>query len=69
MLCKYSNMLFCSVEDRFSDGFYDVGRDRFFMFLGDYELNLKLYFREVILLDRFGSIVMILCKLNFVYFF
>lgn len=50
--CKYSNMSFCSVEDRLSDGFYDAGRDRPFMSLGDYELNLKPHSREVILLDR-----------------
>ncbi|KAH9624110.1 hypothetical protein KSS87_020575 [Heliosperma pusillum] len=49
---KYNHKSFCGVEDRLPDGFYDAGRDRPFMSLGDYEQNLELHSREVILLDR-----------------
>ena len=49
---KYSNDSFCSIEDHLPDGFYDAGRDRPFMSLSDYEQNLHLNSREVILVDR-----------------
>ena len=45
-------MSFCSIKDHLPDGFYDAGRDRPFMSLGDYEQTLELDSREVILLDR-----------------
>uniref|UniRef100_A0A2P2K8G6 LRR-RLK n=1 Tax=Rhizophora mucronata TaxID=61149 RepID=A0A2P2K8G6_RHIMU len=50
--CKYSNLSFCSIEDRLPDGFYDAGRDRPFLPLSIYEQILDLDSREVILLDR-----------------
>ncbi|PNT15386.2 hypothetical protein POPTR_010G081400v4 [Populus trichocarpa] len=49
---KYSNLSFCSIEDRLPDGFYDAGRDRPFMPLRNFEQILSLDSREVILLDR-----------------
>ncbi|XP_074292254.1 uncharacterized protein LOC141619128 [Silene latifolia] len=49
---KYNHKSFCGVEDRLPDGFYDAGRDRPFMSLADYEQNLEIHSREVILLDR-----------------
>uniref|UniRef100_A0A7C8ZJJ6 Protein kinase domain-containing protein n=2 Tax=Opuntia streptacantha TaxID=393608 RepID=A0A7C8ZJJ6_OPUST len=49
---KYNNVSFCSIKDHLPDGFYDAGRDRPFMSLGDYEQTLELDSREVILLDR-----------------
>nr|AMM42875.1 LRR-RLK [Vernicia fordii] len=49
---KYSDLSFCSIEDRLPDGFYDAGRDRPFMPLRRYEQILHLDSREVILLDR-----------------
>jgi hypothetical protein len=50
--CKYSELSFCSIEDRLPDGFYDAGRDRPFMPLRRFEQILPLDSREVILLDR-----------------
>lgn len=50
--CKYNNISFCGIEDHLPDGFYDAGRDRPFMSLSNYEQNLHLDSREVILLDR-----------------
>ncbi|GAB4851027.1 hypothetical protein Ancab_030325 [Ancistrocladus abbreviatus] len=52
---KYSVMSFCSIEDHLPDGFYDAGRDRPFMSLHNYDQNLDLNSREVILLDREGD--------------
>uniref|UniRef100_A0A6N2MXS8 Protein kinase domain-containing protein n=1 Tax=Salix viminalis TaxID=40686 RepID=A0A6N2MXS8_SALVM len=49
--CKYSNLSFCSIEDRLPDGFYDAGRNRPFMPLMNFEQILSLDSREVILLD------------------
>ncbi|KAL9237651.1 hypothetical protein vseg_012173 [Gypsophila vaccaria] len=49
---KYNLKSVCGVDDRLPDGFYDAGRDRPFMSLGEYEQNLELHSREVILLDR-----------------
>lgn len=49
---KYNMMSFCGIEDHLPDGFYDAGRDRPFMSLGDYEQTLEVHSREVILLDR-----------------
>ncbi|CAO2821516.1 unnamed protein product [Amaranthus hypochondriacus] len=49
---KYNIMSFCSIEDCLPDGFYDAGRDRPFMLLGDYDRNFEICSREVILLDR-----------------
>lgn len=49
---KYNIMSFCGVKDHLPDGFYDAGRDRPFMSLSDYEQNLEIHSREVILLDR-----------------
>ncbi|KAK9664308.1 hypothetical protein RND81_14G032500 [Saponaria officinalis] len=49
---KYNHTSLCGVDDRLPDGFYDAGRDRPFMSLGDYEQKLELHSREVILLDR-----------------
>lgn len=49
---KYHTMSLCDIEDHLPDGFYDAGRDRPFMSLGDYEQNLDFDSREVILLDR-----------------
>ncbi|KAL2922779.1 Protein lap4 [Bienertia sinuspersici] len=49
---KYNIFSFCGVGDRLPDGFYDAGRDRPFMSLVDYEQNLDIHSREVILLDR-----------------
>jgi hypothetical protein len=50
--CKYNNISICGIEDRLPDGFYDAGRDRPFMSLNNYDQNLHLDSREVILLDR-----------------
>ncbi|GFP86047.1 serine/threonine-protein kinase fray1 [Phtheirospermum japonicum] len=50
--CQYSEMSFCGVGDRLPDGFYDAGRDRPFMPLANYEKNVYVSSREVILLDR-----------------
>ncbi|KAG8370275.1 hypothetical protein BUALT_Bualt14G0099900 [Buddleja alternifolia] len=50
--CRYSEISFCGVGDHLPDGFYDAGRDRPFMTLDDYEKNLHINSREVILLDR-----------------
>ncbi|GMH29243.1 hypothetical protein Nepgr_031086 [Nepenthes gracilis] len=52
---KYSVMSFCSIEDHLPDGFYDAGRDRPFMSRSNYEHNLDLNSREVILVDREGD--------------
>uniref|UniRef100_A0A803NAG5 Protein kinase domain-containing protein n=1 Tax=Chenopodium quinoa TaxID=63459 RepID=A0A803NAG5_CHEQI len=48
----YNFTSFCGVKDHLPDGFYDAGRDRPFMSLRDYEQNLEIHSREVILLDR-----------------
>ncbi|WOK99239.1 hypothetical protein Cni_G07951 [Canna indica] len=50
--CKYSIQSICSIDDHIPDGFYDAGRDRQFKPLQDFEQNLSLDSREVILLDR-----------------
>ncbi|XP_070018221.1 uncharacterized protein [Nicotiana sylvestris] len=50
--CKYSMISFCGINDYLPDGFYDAGRDRPFMSLRNYEQNLHLDSREVILVDR-----------------
>ncbi|KAL7124023.1 hypothetical protein ABFS83_14G020600 [Erythranthe nasuta] len=50
--CQYSEKSFCGVADHLPDGFYDAGRDRPFMPLGNYEKYVPINFREVILLDR-----------------
>ncbi|KAI3774434.1 hypothetical protein L1987_48989 [Smallanthus sonchifolius] len=52
MSSKYSAMSFCSIEDSLPDGFYDAGRDRPFLPLSDYDKNLHLGSREVIVMDR-----------------
>ncbi|KAL3649021.1 hypothetical protein CASFOL_005424 [Castilleja foliolosa] len=49
---QYSEMSFCGVGDCLPDGFYDAGRDRPFMPLSNYEKNVYVSSREVILLDR-----------------
>ncbi|KAJ8497928.1 hypothetical protein OPV22_008480 [Ensete ventricosum] len=50
--CKYSFQSHCSVDDHIPDGFYDAGRHQPFRSLQDFEQNLCLDSREVILLDR-----------------
>ncbi|URD74714.1 STYKc [Musa troglodytarum] len=50
--CKYSIQSHCSVDDHIPDGFYDAGRHQPFRSLQDFEQNLCLDSREVILLDR-----------------
>ncbi|XP_073137023.1 uncharacterized protein [Henckelia pumila] len=50
--CQYSERSFCGVGDYLPDGFYDAGRDRPFMPLDNFEKNLQMNSREVILLDR-----------------
>ncbi|MFS7978832.1 putative dual-specificity kinase TKL-Pl-2 family [Helianthus anomalus] len=52
MSSKYSAMSFCSIEDCLPDGFYDAGRDRPFLPLNDYDKNVHLGSREVIVMDR-----------------
>ncbi|KNA19759.1 hypothetical protein SOVF_058550 [Spinacia oleracea] len=49
---KYNITSFCGVKDHLPDGFYDAGRDRPFMSLGEYEQSVEIHSREVILLDR-----------------
>lgn len=49
---KYSTMSFCGIEDHLPDGFYDAGRDRPFLPLRNYEQNLHVDSREIILVDR-----------------
>lgn len=56
---KYSSLSFCGIEDHLPDGFYDAGRDRPFMPLESYEQNQCLASREVILLDRFVIVIII----------
>ncbi|GER34930.1 leucine-rich repeat protein kinase family protein [Striga asiatica] len=50
--CQYSERSFCGIADYLPDGFYDAGRDRPFMPLGNYEQNLHMNLRKVVLLDR-----------------
>lgn len=57
---KYSKISFCGIEDHLSDGFYDAGRDRPFFPLERYEQNQCLASREVILLDRFFLLLLLL---------
>lgn len=53
---KYNITSFCGVKDHLPDGFYDAGRDRPFMSLGEYEQSVEIHSREVILLDRFSHL-------------
>ncbi|KAL8188832.1 hypothetical protein R6Q57_029587 [Mikania cordata] len=52
MSSKYSTMSFCSINDFLPDGFYDAGRDRPFLPLSDYDKNVHIGSREVIVMDR-----------------
>jgi hypothetical protein len=49
---KYSTTSFCGTEDYLPDGFYDAGRERPFLPMKNYEQNVHIDSREIILMDR-----------------